>query len=215
MDHFHKASGEKCDTMTDEQQLSENQKLISNNMVSVLTPATSPDLSTSISNATSTFTTNQISKPMTNGLNENNTELICRSNSTSSNSSDLLLSKTLSTTPNSQQINNNQLLNSSASFPFFNAFNLLHPILNKHLYSNDGLNFNPFASAYLTQLQNVKQQTNSPSLVNSNNNSVLVSTSMNSTTNTNSIISNPQHVLRKDEINSLISGITKIFYCQL
>lgn len=175
----------------------------------------------------STSLNNQSSKLIGNGSN-GDADTNCRSNSAnSSHSSDLNSPKLLQTQPNVQQ----SMLNSSyppfSTFPFFNAFNLLHPILNKHLYSsNTDFNFSPFTSAYLNQLQNVRPISSSPnSAVGDTNNTfaqigncsstIVNSSTTDSTSISNSVLTNstnPQHALRKGEINSLVSGKFALFF---
>lgn len=183
---------------------------------------------------------NQQASKMTNanGLNADTDSPACRSSSTSSNDSELSPNTAkafVATKPQEQSQPLSSVANPLSTFPFFNTFNLLHPILHKHLYAANGLGFSPFASAYLNQLQNARQLA-SPTggLVNSSNNSsfvtnlasnhlttnpnLLPTSSANSSTNAtgnapttvnSSPVANPQHALRcKDEISSLVSGTT-------
>ena len=190
----------------------ENQTLIS--MVDVLTPASSPTNSGTnkcvFSNLVST--TNQRSAKQSNSNGLNDTETMCRSNSTNSNCSEL-------SSPVRQSDQAPSTLSSDApfpAFPFFNAFNFLHPILNgKHLYSTNGLNFSPFT--YLNQLQNMRQLTsptmanaalgNTTNLVNALNNScTTIATTVTNPVLTDSVAANRPHALRKEDINSLVTG---------
>lgn len=239
MDHYIKTNqlndkliNKESNNEKDKNQL--NQTLINN--IDVLTPASSQTLSNNTSvNGNSANNLNVSINRKTSSPNDlNDVETICHSNSNSSGQSDLSSpTKSFNTTnfnlqsqQNNQQHHNQSTtdqqncsiqLNSNASssfasFPFFNAFNLLHPILNnKHLYANNGLNFNnPFTSAYLNQLQNVRQLTNaSPTTSLINNTNLINSTAANTT---NSILTNPQHVLRKEDINTL-SLVSGKFFC--
>lgn len=217
---------------SDEQLADKNQTLI--NMVHMLTPATSPALNATsslcnLNNTTSngsSFSTIVPANPqalskMTNGNGLIGTDRpACRSTSSSSNGSDL---SAKSGPKPEHQASQPLCANPLSNFPFFNTFNLLHPILNnqlnKHLYSGNGLNFSPFA--YLNQLQNMRQMTGSTGLTNSGQSNFVtnlvtnqLTNSTNSTTGSNapvvadsSLVANPQHALRcKDEISSLVSG---------
>ena len=240
----------KSDRISDERLVDKNQTLI--NTAHVLSPATSPALNVISLNANplnslcnlstpssgSSFATivpaNQpASSKMTNGLIDTDRPACRSSSSSSSNASDL--SANTKADPKHEQTS--QSLCSSAnplsSFPFFNTFNLLHPILNKHLYSGNGLNFSPFA--YLNQLQNVRQLASPAGLLNGGQSSFATNLVTNQLTNSNipnctnsstattssaptnlannSTLVNPQHALRcKDEISSLASGTV---FCSL